>query len=166
MKSIALIGMPGCGKSTAGKLIAEKLNYTFVDMDLFIEEQFETTVKELFAVGEERFRDCESKVCEILSNRERTVISTGGGVVKRANNIKLLNKSCTVVFIDRALEDILSDIDFGSRPLLANDHRDNLIRLYNERYELYKNYCDFSVKNDSSIEELADKIISKLNQNI
>ncbi len=163
MRSIALIGMPGCGKSTVGKLIAEKLNYAFVDMDLFIEEEFETTVKELFAVSEEHFRDCESKVCEILSNREEVVVSTGGGVVKRANNIELLKKNCIVVFIDRCVDDILSDIDFSTRPLLANDNKKNLIHLYNERYELYKNYCDFSVQNDSSLEELADKIISKLN---
>lgn len=166
MKSIALIGMPGCGKSTAGKLIAEKLNYTFLDMDSLIEEHFKATIKELFSISEEHFRDCESKVCQILSSREQTVISTGGGVVKRANNIELLKKNCIVVFIDRNVDDILSDIDFFSRPLLAKDHRENLMRLYDERYELYNKCCDFSVKNDSSLEELVKKIISKLHLNV
>ncbi len=166
MKSIALIGMPGCGKSTAGKLLAEKLYFKFVDMDEFIEESFQTTIKELFSISEEHFRDRESKVCEILSSREQTVISTGGGVVKRENNIELLKKNCIVVFIDRNVDDILSDIDFSTRPLLEKDHRENLMRLYNERYELYKKYCDFYVKNDSSLEELVKKIISKLHLNV
>ena len=162
MKSIALIGMPGCGKTTIGKLLAEKLDFSFIDMDTFIEESFRTTIKELFSVSEEHFRDCESKVCETLSSRERAVISTGGGVIKRENNILNLKKNCIVVFIDRSVDDILSDIDFCSRPLLAKDHKENLMRLYSERYNLYKKYCDLLVKNNVPLEELVDVIISKL----
>ena len=166
MKSIALIGMPGCGKTTAGKLLSEKLGFSFVDMDTFIEECFKTTVKELFSVSEEHFRDCESKACKDLSSANKTVVSTGGGVVKREENIKALKTNFVVVFIDRSVEDILSDIDFASRPLLAKNHRENLECLYNERYELYKKYCDFSVKNESSIEELVEDIVSRLNFNL
>ena len=162
MKSIALIGMPGCGKSTVGKILADKLNFTFVDMDEFIEESFQTTIKALFSVGEEHFRDYETKACELLSSREKTVISTGGGVVKRESNISCLKKNCVVVFIDRSVDDILSDLDFSSRPLLEKDHKENLLRLYNERYELYKTYCDFLVKNNTSIDELVEEIVSKL----
>ena len=162
MKSIALIGMPGCGKSTIGKLLADRLNLQFIDMDSFIEDNFKTTVQALFSINEEHFRDRESEVCEILSKKDDVVISTGGGVVKRESNITFLKKNCIVVFIDRDIEDILSDIDFTSRPLLTKDHKENLLRLHSERYELYKNYCDFSVKNDSSLEKLVEEIISKL----
>ena len=162
MKSIALIGMPGCGKSTIGKLLADRLNLQVVDMDSFIEDNFKTTVQALFSISEEHFRDRESEVCEILSQKDDVVISTGGGVVKRESNIASLKKNCVVVFIDRDVEDILSDIDFTSRPLLAKDHKENLLRLHSERYELYKNYCDFSVKNDSSLEKLVEEIILKL----
>lgn len=162
MKSIALIGMPGCGKSTIGKLLADRLNFQFVDMDSFIENHYKTTIKELFSIGEEHFRDCESEVCKSLSEKEKTVISTGGGVVKREKNITALKKNCVIIFIDRDVEDILSDIDFSSRPLLAKGHKENLLRLYDERFELYKSYCDFSVKNDSDLETLVEEIVSKL----
>ena len=162
MKSIALIGMPGCGKTTVGKLLANKLSLHFIDMDNLIEETYQTTIKDLFSVSEEHFRDRESEICQTLSSKENVVISTGGGVVKRENNITLLKKNCVVIFIDRDVDDILSDVDFSSRPLLVNNHKENLLRLRDERYELYKNYCDIYVKNDSSLEKLLDEIVSKL----
>ena len=162
MKSIALIGMPGCGKTTIGKLIAKELGIEFFDMDLYIETTSKTTIKELFSIGEEYFRDRETEACMALSTLNNVVISTGGGVVKRQENIEILKKNCTIVFIDRSVEDIGSDIDHESRPLLADNYRDRLLQLYSERYELYKNSCDFIVKNDSSIDNVVKKLISKL----
>ena len=162
MKSIALIGMPGCGKSTIGELLADRLNFQFVDMDKYIEDYYKTTIKELFSISEEHFRDRESEVCEMLSNSANAVISTGGGVVKRKDNIEALKKNCIVIFVDRDIEDILSDIDFSSRPLLATDHKQNLLHLHSERYELYKKYCDFSVKNNSTLENIVEEIVLKL----
>ena len=131
-------------------------------MDEFIEETFQTTIKELFLLGEEYFRDRESEVCKMLCTEEKTVISTGGGVIKREANIVTLKNNCVVVFIDRSVDDILSDIDFSSRPLLAKNHKENLLRLYDERYELYNKYCDFSVKNNASLNEVVEEIISKI----
>lgn len=163
MKSIALIGMPGCGKTTIGKLLARKLNYEFVDMDKFIEKTSKKTVKELFAISEEHFRDIESDACKTLSDLSKAVIATGGGVVKREDNIQFLRKNCVIVFIDRTTEDILADIDYKSRPLLADDYRENLCRLYNERYALYKKYSDFWVVNNKSlgciVGEIADYVL-------
>lgn len=162
MKSVALIGMPGCGKTTIGKLLAKKMNFEFIDMDSYIEVSSKSTIKKLFELGEEHFRNQETKACRELAKKDRTVISTGGGVVKREENMRLLKENCTVVFIDRDIDDILSDIDYSSRPLLKDGRRENLQRLYNERYELYKKYCDFSVKNSSDISTAVEKTAEKL----
>lgn len=162
MKSIALIGMPGCGKTTIGKLLAEQLSAEFYDMDSYIETTSKTTVKELFSIGEEYFRDCETQACKALSLLENAVISTGGGAVKRKENVEYLKKNCVIVFIDRDVDDIISDIDHESRPLLADNYRDRLLQLYNERYELYKENSDFTVKNNSTLDDVVEQIASRL----
>ena len=162
MKSIALIGMPGCGKTTIGKLLAEKLGVEFYDMDLYIESTAKMTIKELFEISEEHFRDRETEACEALSTLDSVVVSTGGGVVKRKNNIEFLRKNCTIVFVDRSVEDIISDINHESRPLLADNYRDRLLQLYDERFELYKESCDLIIKNESSLEEVVEQLVSRL----
>ena len=90
--NIVLIGMPGCGKTTVGKVLAKKLNYKFCDMDLYIQQMTKKTIKELFEPGEENFRDFETKACEELAKLNNTIIASGGGVVKREKNIEILKK--------------------------------------------------------------------------
>ncbi|WP_291653999.1 shikimate kinase [Clostridium sp.] len=155
---ILLIGMPGCGKSTIGEKIANKINYEFCDMDKYIEEISNNTVKELFNISEEYFRDYETRACKELSNKSKIVISSGGGVIKRKNNIDFFRDKGIIIFIDRPIEDILRDVDTSSRPLLSYG-KSKLYNLYSERYNLYNNYCDVKIVNDTTIEEALDKII-------
>ena len=157
-KSITLIGMPGCGKTTIGKLLSKKLNYQFIDIDSYIEEKQGKTIDEIFKNGEEYFRNIETEACRELGEIKNSIISSGGGVVKRYINIEYLKRESIVIFIDRPLIQILNDIDIKKRPLLANG-KEVLYKLYDERYELYKNYCDYRIKNIGSLEEVIDKML-------
>lgn len=155
---ILLIGMPGCGKSTIGEELANKINYDFCDMDKYIEEISNSTVKELFNISEEYFRDYETLACKELSNKSKIIISSGGGVIKRKKNIDFFKDKGIIIFIDRPIENILKDVDTSSRPLLS-DGKSKLYNLYSERYNLYNNYCEIKIVNDTTIEETIDKII-------
>lgn len=81
-KNVVLIGMPGSGKTTLGKILAGELDKSFIDIDEYIEKQQECTISEIFKSGEEFFRDLESRAVAQVSKREDIVISTGGGVIK------------------------------------------------------------------------------------
>ena len=160
---VVLIGMPGCGKSTIGKFISRELNLKFFDMDKYIENMTSKTIPELFENGEEYFRDFETKACEELAKINNVLISSGGGVVKRKENIDILKKEASyIIFIDRPLEELLNDIDISNRPLLK-DGREKLIKLYEERYELYKSAADNIVENDKSIRDTVDKVKKIIN---
>ena len=156
-KSITLIGLPGCGKTTVGNLLSDKLSYKFIDMDYYIEEKQGKTIIELFKNGEDYFRNIETETCKELGEKGKTIISSGGGVVKKAVNIEHLKKNSIVVFIDRPVENILGDIEVEKRPLLANG-KEVLYKLYDERYELYKSYCDYRVENIGSLEDVVNSI--------
>lgn len=160
---ILLIGMPGAGKSTIGRLLASKLGYDFCDMDLYIEERTNKSVKELFAISEDYFRACESEACLELSKRKRTVIASGGGVVKRKENIDAFKDKAVIIYISRPVEDILKDIDTESRPLLK-DGKARLYSLYEERHKLYEKYCHYKVANDGTISDVLDNIIKIINK--
>jgi shikimate kinase len=159
MKSIVLIGMPGCGKSEIGKLVSEKMKMSFIDTDAYIMESTNHTIPELFEDGEEGFRDIESKAVIELSEKNPAVISTGGGVIKRYENIVNLKKNGIIIYINRPIGDIAADIDVVVRPLLAKDPF-KLYELFEERGHLYKEYCDHEIMNISSLDNIVNSIIS------
>jgi shikimate kinase len=159
-RNIVLIGMPGAGKTTVGKMLYERLELKFVDVDDFIVEESGKTIPELFDVSESHFRNVESEAIKKLSMDKSSIIATGGGVIKNEANIEELKKHGIIVFIDRPLGNIAEDVEISKRPLLK-DGVQKLFDLYNERYELYKKYSDFHVVNDRSIEAVVDRIIEK-----
>lgn len=159
-KNIVLIGMPGAGKTTIGKMLYEKLDLEFIDVDDYIVEESGKTIPELFDVSESHFRYIESMAVKKLSRDKATIITTGGGVVKNKENIDELRKQGIIVFIDRPLEYIASDVEISRRPLLKDGVR-KLYELHSERYSLYKEYSDLHVVNDKKIEAVVDKIIEK-----
>jgi shikimate kinase len=161
MKNIVLIGMPGSGKSTIGLMISNKLEMKFIDMDEHIEKNEHKTIKELFAVSEECFRDAETRCAKDLSKMDNCVISSGGGIIKRKENVDFLKQSSTIVFINRSVEDIVSDIDMSTRPLLKDGIK-KVYDLYEERINLYKLYCDIEVVNSGEISEIVQEIIKKV----
>lgn len=167
-KNIVLIGMPGCGKTTVGQLLAKALQMTFVDMDLAIEEDAGTTIPCIFAEqGEEAFRQLETAKATELSRHTDLVISTGGGVVTRKANMEALGSTGLVIFLDKPLEQILAwqtgNTD-STRPLLAKDREANLKRLYAERIALYEQYNHIRILNDSTMEAAVEKMIEKIKE--
>ncbi|MBU3143665.1 shikimate kinase [Clostridium sp. CF012] len=158
MKNIVLIGMPGCGKSAIGKILAEKLRLSFLDIDTYIEECTNHTITEIFKNGEALFREIEAKAITEVSEKAPAVISTGGGVVKIYENILNLKKNGIIIYINRPIENIAGDIDIETRPLLSKDPS-QIYKLFEERGPLYKKYCDHEIMNISNIDDVVSNII-------
>lgn len=154
---VVFIGMPGCGKSTIGRLVSEELKINFIDMDNYIENMTSKTIPELFEQGENYFRDFESLACRELVKEGKVIISSGGGVVKRKENIDVLKEESFIIFIDRPLEELLGDVDISKRPLLK-EGREKIIKLYEERYELYRLCADKIIRNDREIGNIVNEI--------
>lgn len=160
-KNVVLIGMPGSGKSTVGKLLARRLGMEFLDMDEYIVKMEGKKISEIFDIGEELFRDCETKAAEELSKRNSKVISTGGGVVKRSCNMEYLKRNGIIIFLNRPIDMINQNIDTESRPLLKNG-TSTLYQLYNERYSMYKEYCNYEITNNGTPYETVIKIATAI----
>lgn len=158
MKNIVLIGMPGCGKTTLGKMLAARLKVDFYDADDVLEEREPYTIKEFFARGEDVFREAEQRTSEYLSQKNGCVIAAGGGVVKRAASMQAYQKTGCVVFIDRAPKAIVSDVEIQTRPLLAAGTQ-RIFELYDERIELYKKYASYTVQNVSGVEDALQQLL-------
>ena len=153
-RKIVIIGMPGSGKTTIGKILSKELNLKFYDMDEYIQETRSKTIMELFENGEDYFRDIETEACRELADKSNVLISTGGGVVKRKENIDILKEDSIIIFLDRPVEKILEDVDVSKRPLLK-DGKEKVLHLYKERYELYRAAADKIVVNDSTMNDLS-----------
>ncbi len=154
-ENIVLSGMPGSGKSTVGKILADDLDKAFVDTDEEIEKSRGIGISAIFENhGEAYFRNLESEVIkEISRNASGSVISLGGGAVLKSENVKRLKKNGRIYFLNRSLEDILPTSD---RPLASD--RQALEKRYNERIETYISTCDKEIKVDASAEGVAEKI--------
>ena len=153
-RNIVLTGMPSSGKSTVGKQLAQTLNMRFIDTDNEIEKVSGKKISEIFEnLGEDAFRDIESKVVEDVSAKQNCVIATGGGAILRDRNIMLLKGNGTVYFIDRPLEKLITTDD---RPLSSN--RDDLVKRYNERYNIYCKTADKKLQNDGELQTVIDSI--------
>ena len=156
--------MMGCGKTTISKLLGKKLNKLVIDTDEYIVNKYHQTIDEMFVIGEDYFRENETNVCKEIVKLNGYIISTGGGIVLNPVNIKYLKENGIIVFIDRPLNNIKKDVDISSRPLLK-EGSDKLDKLYNQRYQLYLDACDYHLFNDSSLENIVNNIISIINDN-
>ncbi len=159
-KDLILIGMPGCGKSTIGKKLADRMEMEFLDLDEEIVRLVGKPISEIFETeGEEGFRVWENRVFRQAIGKSR-VIATGGGVVTREDNYPIA-KEGLVIFIDRPPEKIMEDVDTESRPLLK-EGRDRLLRLYGERNTLYRGWADVIVPNIKTIDEVIEMISNEV----
>ena len=149
-KNIVIIGMPGSGKTTFGKALANVLGREFFDADTYLEEKEGKTIRELFAGSEDCFRDAETRTARALGEKKRTVIATGGGVVKRQENIDIYKEQGIIIFLDRPPEDIVTDVDVSKPPLLK-DGPLKIFDLYKERIHIYHASADYRIANDESI---------------
>ena len=160
-KNIFLIGMPGAGKSTIGKILSENLFLPFYDADIYLESSRGKSISSLFIQGEDIFRDIETEILKKLVLK-KAIIATGGGVIVRKENRELLKKEGFVFFIDRKIQDIKKDIQKEYRPLLRKGV--SLESLYEERFPLYKEVADFHILNKGRISEVIDEIQEKIKQ--
>jgi len=165
LNNIILIGLSGCGKTCLGNIISKEEELSFIDLDKYIEEKNSMTIKEMFNISEEFFRDRETEAVKEASKLENTLIATGGGVIKRKENMDTLAKNGCIIFIDRKPENIIETLDTSNRPLLKGG-KEKLYDLHEERYELYKKYAHITVDNndnkEKAINTLKDIIKTKL----
>jgi shikimate kinase len=156
-RNIVFIGMPGSGKSTLAELLSEKLNKFYFDSDKEIEKNEKMSILEIFNLkGEEYFRCIETKCIEKLLMSTGIILSVGGGAILKNSN--LLKKYAFVIYIDRNIPNILSNIDITSRPLLKNG-ADRLYNLYKERQNLYETACNIKIENNGTLENTLKKIL-------
>ena len=154
MENLVLVGMPGCGKSTIGSLLANLLNKKFVDADEVVAKQAGMTIPEIFATsGEKGFRDLETRVLSELGKESGMVIATGGGCVTRQENYPFLHQNGRILWIRRDIE----KLPVNGRPL---SQRSNLEEMYRIRRPYYEAFADYSVDNDGSQEETVSQILN------
>ncbi|MGC8976573.1 MAG: shikimate kinase [Candidatus Ratteibacteria bacterium] len=165
-KNIVLIGFMGTGKTEVGKLLAERLNMTFIDTDKLIEEREKDRIARIFQVkGEDYFRKVEEEVIEEVSNCENCVIATGGGSVIREKNYNNLKKNGILICLSATPEEIYRrTLPKKDRPLLMKSK--NVIETIKELLEMRKPYyqkADYTVDTTKKkIEKVVDEIMELL----
>ena len=148
MRNLFLIGLPGSGKTTVGRLAARELGLPFVDCDEAVSHEAGMTIPEIFRQeGEDAFRNWESRCLASLAAGGGKVIATGGGVVLRPENHRILARGLTV-FLDRTPEAILAGCELGDRPLLATT---SLQALSEARRELYLACADVTITDEEPL---------------
>ncbi|MBO5682454.1 MAG: AAA family ATPase [Clostridia bacterium] len=153
--NIILVGMPGCGKSTIGKAVAEKLKREFIDADASFEEMHGISPEECInSFGEERFRELEAQTLKALASKSGIVLATGGGAVTREENYAPLHQNGDIFFIERELSALAKD----GRPLSLKTPAEVM---YQRRIADYNRFADVTVHNDSTADIIADRIISE-----
>lgn len=156
MRNLILIGMPGSGKSTVGKLLAARLNRPFLDADALLAERLGCSIPDFFAQkGEAAFRDAETALLADLGKRSGCVIATGGGCVTREENYPVLRQNGTIVCLHRALERLPID----GRPVSQSTP---LAELYAARKALYARFADILIENDAAPETAVERILEEL----
>ncbi len=166
MTSIALIGLPGSGKSTVGRQLARRLQLPFSDSDHVIEQQLGCSIREYFErEGEERFRDVEESTIDRVTLNQHGVLSTGGGVVLRAVNRQHLHERCQVVYLNSSPEELFRRLRHDvNRPLLqVADPLARLRELHAVREPLYRQTAHFVVETGRpSVSTLVGMILMQL----
>ena len=154
-RNIVLSGMPGSGKSTVGKIIADQLGREFIDTDALIVERAGEITKIFADHGETYFRDLETDVIKELAPMNGKVISLGGGAILRDMNVDALRHNGEIFFIDRSPEYLIPTDD---RPLA--DEKEKIMKLYNARIDRYMATADYIVDGDCDPDDVADSVIN------
>ena len=154
-ENIVLIGMPGAGKTTVGRLIAEQQNRVFIDTDAEISKITGNIAGYIRENGEKAFREIESAVIKKkLKDARGAVVATGGGAILRQENVDALRENGVLFYLDRRLSLLKPD---DTRPLSSN--KAALYARYAERRDKYKAACDYRVINNTTPENAAEKIL-------
>ena len=159
---IYLIGMMASGKSTIGKILADRLGYEFIDMDAAIESEYEMSINEIFKVhGEIHFRHLERDFLVKLSKQNNTVIATGGGTPIYHQGIDIMNRTGTVIWLKVSRCEIYHRLlKTSHRPLAAKISKNKLSLLMRERNLIYKQ-APIKVWNKGRLEAVVNRIMDK-----
>ena len=156
LRGVALVGMPGCGKSTIAQAVAQELGRACVDLDAEIEREAGKSIPEIFAQdGEEAFRAAETRAARQFS-QENAVLATGGGCVLRAENAQALRANSLVVWLKRAIDQLPRE----GRPLSVG----NLYEMEQKRAPYYLAASDVQIENQGSVEEVAAAVVAALRE--
>ena len=163
---LALIGLPGSGKTTVGRQLARRLQLPFIDSDQVLEQRLGCSIRDFFArEGESRFRDVEEQVIDELTLSPQGVLSTGGGVVLRSPNRVHLHERTHVIYLRSTPEEVFRRVRHDqSRPLLqVDDPLQRLRELYATRDPLYQETAHFVLETGRpSLATLVNTIVMQL----
>jgi shikimate kinase len=164
--AIALIGFMGAGKSAVGRELSRRTGWPRHDTDEMIREQFGISIPDIFAChGEPAFRESETALLKALQRGLAGIVVTGGGIILREENVRLLRGMGRIVWLD-ADEEILWQraSRHSTRPLLQTpDPRARFTELLRERLRLYQTAADYRINtSSSSIAEVTNEIIALL----
>ena len=158
-KNIVLIGMSGAGKTIISKLLAKELSLKYYDTDAEIENDEVRSISKIFEEdGEDYFRIKETEKIKELSKNNGCIISTGGGVILKNENVEFLKENGIVFYIKRDIDLIINTASFQNRPLFKIG-KEYIADLFNKRKALYENYADYIIGNNQEIEDAVNKII-------
>ena len=162
--NICLCGMMGSGKSAIGKILANKLDYNFIDVDKMIEINARKTIKKIFEEdGEDYFRDLEEKITiNILENKE-TIVSLGGGAIINEKIRNFIKKNSFNIYLKVDVDILTKRLQNSkNRPLIYKTNlKEKIINLINNREKFYRK-ADLIVKNENNINETTENIIKKI----
>ena len=158
MQNIILIGMPGCGKTTIGKHLADRSGKQFADADALIEELAGKSIPQIFAEdGEEIFRRWETTAIEQLGKQSGLVIATGGGCVTKERNYPVLHQNGTIFWLRRDLIHLPTE----GRPL---SQENKLQDMYSQREPMYQAFSDFVIENNGTLDNTVDSILKSMEE--
>ena len=168
-KSIVFIGFMGVGKTTIGKLVADKLGREFIDIDEEIEKEYAMKVSDIFEkIGEEAFREKEKSVITSLCEQKGKVLSLGGGAFLQEDIRKVCLSSSFVILLDLSFDKWKERIDLiiDSRPVLQGKSLSEMEELFYKRQEVYAKHHLNVNTDDQSPKEIADLIIHAVNEKV
>ena len=165
-KPIVLIGFMASGKSTIGKILAERLKRVFIDTDELIEKETGISISEIFKnYGEAYFRSIEKTIILKAIENPNSVVATGGGCVTQEETRKILKKMGVVIWLNASPETVIARTqEDETRPLLNRDKENRIYTLISEREALYRETAHYKIDANKSLEEIISEIENLLRQ--
>ena len=166
MSIISLIGYMGSGKSTYGKILSKKLNFKFIDLDDYIEENTGLSIKQIFSEkGEKWFRSKETECLNTLFKKQNTVIALGGGTPINNNNMDIVNKMSLSIYLNATPNTLYKYLKYNreKRPIISDLSDEELLKFITShlknREEFYKQSKIKVTTDNKSISEIVDDLL-------